>query len=789
MAYCAYTLLESIPPEMICKMWCASVTPVPKNPVFTDRNFSGKKKNVCLTITKSAAQVGSHNALLEEHVQTSTETKKMKGWIERIKYMLGSMDDGDISISAYDTAWIALVPALDGSAGSQFPASLQWIIDNQLSDGSWGDPDMFLVHDRIINTLACVVALKTWNTVPTSVEKGLKFLRRYMPKMEEEDDAHTPIGFEIVFPALMEDAKNMNLDLPYDASVLQKIYNERALKMKSIPMEILHKYPSTLLHSLEGLADKVNWKKLLKLQSKDGSFLFSPASTAGALVHTRDKNCLRYLNNITTKFDGGAPNVYPVDLFEHLWTVDRLERLGIARHFQSEITDSLEYVYRYWTNQGIGWARDSPVQDVDDTAMAFRLLRLHGFEVSAEAFKPFKKGDEFICFSGERNQAITGMYNLYRASQILFPGETILEEARLFTKNFLENKQARNELSDKWIIAKGLVGEIEYALNFPWYASQPRIETRMYVEQYSEEDIWIGKSLYRMPLVNNKAYIELAKADFNACQSIHRKELKQIMNWYTACQLEDVGLHRDLIVEKYFLSAVVIFEPDMAPARLAWARSAIIMEAGGRWDVTANFDISQTAKQMLASLFRMIDEFSVDGVLYQGRDISAHLRHTWQTWLVNEADMEISTELNYKHVGTEAEIIVLSAGFFGGELISTDSMRHPDFSNTINLTNTVCSLLRRIRAYKQKVLDHGLRRESCASSIELEDDTLIEDMENRAEETMRQLVGCVCAHSAVPSTVRGLCLSVGRSFYYAAHCKNEEMGDHVEKVLFQPVEY
>ncbi|KAG6434971.1 hypothetical protein SASPL_106616 [Salvia splendens] len=38
---------------------------------------------------------------------------------------------------------------------------------------------------------------------------------------------------------------------------------------------------------------------------------------------------------------------------------------------------------RYWTGKGICWARNSEVQDIDDTAMAFRLLRLHGYEVSA----------------------------------------------------------------------------------------------------------------------------------------------------------------------------------------------------------------------------------------------------------------------------------------------------------------------------------------------------------------------------------------------------------------------
>jgi hypothetical protein len=40
--------------------------------------------------------------------------------------------------------------------------------------------------------------------------------------------------------------------------------------------------------------------------------------------------------------------------------------------------------------------------------------------------------------------------------------------------------------------------QVGYALDFPWRASLPRIETRMYLEQYGgSADVWIGKVLYR----------------------------------------------------------------------------------------------------------------------------------------------------------------------------------------------------------------------------------------------------------------------------------------------------
>lgn len=98
--------------------------------------------------------------------------------IEEVKTMLCSMGDGEITSSAYDTAWVSMVPDLRGGGGGgggpQFPSSLQWIVDNQLEDGSWGDRGLFSAHDRIISTLACTVALRFWSVCLDQCEKGSK---------------------------------------------------------------------------------------------------------------------------------------------------------------------------------------------------------------------------------------------------------------------------------------------------------------------------------------------------------------------------------------------------------------------------------------------------------------------------------------------------------------------------------------------------------------------------------------------------------------------------------------
>ena len=77
-----------------------------------------------------------------------------------------------ITPSAYDTAWVARVPSTDGSARPQFPQTVQQILKNQLKDGSWGSDSHFLLSDRLLATLSCVLALVKWNDGDLQVQQG-----------------------------------------------------------------------------------------------------------------------------------------------------------------------------------------------------------------------------------------------------------------------------------------------------------------------------------------------------------------------------------------------------------------------------------------------------------------------------------------------------------------------------------------------------------------------------------------------------------------------------------------
>lgn len=47
-------------------------------------------------------------------------------------------------------------------------------------------------------------------------------------------------------------------------------------------------------------------------------------------------------------------------------------------------------------------------------------------------------------------------------------------------------------------------------MEVPWYACLPRLETRLYIEQYGgEDDVWIGKTLYRYIYISTSSSLIL----------------------------------------------------------------------------------------------------------------------------------------------------------------------------------------------------------------------------------------------------------------------------------------
>ncbi|KAH9317871.1 hypothetical protein KI387_019640, partial [Taxus chinensis] len=632
----------------------------------------------------------------------AAKEKQMQTLISEIKSMFKSMGDGETNPSAYDTAWVARVPALDGSDRPQFPQTLQWILRNQLSDGSWGEELCFLTYDRILATLACVITLTLWHTGDAQVKKGIEFIKTHAERLEGEADNHRPSGFEIVFISMLNEAKSLGLDLPYELPFFKLINEMRETKLKKIPLNVIHAIPTTILYSLEGLQEIIDWNKIMKLQSKDGSFLSSPASTAAVFMRTGDKKSLEFLSFVLNKFEDHVPCHYPLDLFERLWAVDTVERLGIDRHFKEEIKETLDYVYMYWNERGIGWARDNAVGDIDDTAMGLRILRLHGYNVSSDALKTFRDGNgEFFCFMGQTQRGVTDMLNVHRCSQVALPGEKIMEEAKLCTQRYLTNALENVGAFDKWALKKDLQGEVEYVLKYPWHRSMPRLEARSYIEQYGANDVWLGKSMYLMPSVSNAKYLELAKLDFNNVQAIQQKEIQDLHRWWKSSGLTKLCFTPDRLVETYFAVAASMFEPEFAMCRAVYTKAslfivilnylyeayagsahdiALFSEAVNRWDISLVNNMPEEMKICFMSLYDTFNEIAEEGCKRQGRDLLPYIRNLLEvqisshnqeaTWVQEKYVPSLDEYMKSAKISMGLGTIVLTSVLFTGELLS-----------------------------------------------------------------------------------------------------------------------
>ncbi|KAK4792963.1 hypothetical protein SAY86_023398 [Trapa natans] len=443
---------------------------------------------------------------------------------------------------------------------------------------------------------------------------------------------------------------------------------------------------------------------------------------------------------------------------------------------------------------------DSRMIDLDVTAMGFRLLRLHGHLVSANVFENFKNnGSEFQTLAGQSTEAVTVMFNLYRESQLQFPGETILQDAREYSKSFLTQKRVAGQLLDKWIIPKDLPGELGYALGIPWYASLPRLETRFYIEHYGgKDDVWIGKTLYRLSHVNNNVYLELAKLDYNDSQACHQSEWDHMQRWYGESEMVGFGMSRKDLLFAYFVAAASIFEPERAMERLAWVKTLALAETlisffrpardfcchrrrafVGEFQSTAGARDYENGRsygvdnhKVICSFFQSVKFMNLlcNENKYIVHGHHEHMLDAWEKWLMG---LEEEEGERYKGV---AELLVQIICLASGHCFTEELVSFPSYAHLSRLSDELCRRLGHLKSHQENGSHYG----GCAGTT----------TDAPIESTMRELVQSVLEGSATMDRAErnmDTFHMVDKSFYYGAHCDPGTIELHMAKVLFEKV--
>jgi halimadienyl-diphosphate synthase len=358
--------------------------------------------------------------------------------------------DGAMNASPYDTAWLARLPSDHGSE-ARWPDLLDWLFEHQWSDGSWGSAIPYF-HDRILCTLMAIIALREQaqgKRAAESVRRGERYIWRNFHYLHH--DPVELVGFELIFPTLLAEARNLGLDVPSHSCGYGRI---RGAKLRLLPTEALYTPGTSVAFSLEFLGRNGDPERLGRLVAANGSVANSPATTAYLALQQGVQNgsALGYLEQMKAQ-PAGVPHFYPLRIFEIAWVLEHLTFGGLSLNngdlASAALLRELESVVG---ERGVSMDPDFGIDDGDTTAVTARMLALAGRPVDPQILQSFEDPGTrtFRTFSFERNASVsTNAHSLEALA--LMPDYPDRQEVwdRVVTM-LLASRKYQSYWTDKW---------------------------------------------------------------------------------------------------------------------------------------------------------------------------------------------------------------------------------------------------------------------------------------------------------------------------------------------------
>ncbi len=332
---------------------------------------------------------------------------------ELIHQTINEIGPGKMSDVAYDTAWIARLGEIDWDLSSH---ALAWLTEHQLSDGSWGAEKPFYYHDRIISTLAAMIALTYRGRRQSDkrlIEKGLEALGRITSGATNGLSSAfkgPTVGFEMIVPTLVAEAESLGIIKQQKDRILGRIAHQRAQKLSHIKGKMIDRHLTVAFSAEMAGMDGQQVLDIKNLQEKNGSVGCSPSATAYFVlqVQREEKRGLEYLRKIRGE-SGGAPNVAPFDTFEIAWTLWNLSLIpGYTVSLKDKVQRHVDFLAQTWdTGCGAGFSSEYSVNDSDGTSVVFDTLLRYGITRKADNILGYEEEDYFRCFALESDPSIS----------------------------------------------------------------------------------------------------------------------------------------------------------------------------------------------------------------------------------------------------------------------------------------------------------------------------------------------------------------------------------------------
>ncbi|TVU15792.1 hypothetical protein EJB05_39330, partial [Eragrostis curvula] len=752
--------------------------------------------------------------LVAEKARQNVRWKEME---IRIRKQLQTVE---LPPSSYDTAWVSMVPVRDSDQTPNFPQCVEWILQNQQEDGSWGtnrfDPPVN--KDVLLSTLACVLALKRWNVGRENIRKGLQFIgRNFCIAMNEQIVA--PIGFNITFPGLLSLAVGMGLEIPVRQNDIEAILHLLEVELKRQDTDNSYGRKTYMAYVAEGLGDLLDWNEVMKFQRKNGSLFNSPSTTAAALIQGYSDQTLQYLTLLVNKSGGAVPAVYPLNIHIQLSMVDALEKMGISQYFSSEIKRILDMAYCCWLDKD-----EDLVMDIATCAMAFRLLRMNGYDVSSDELSHVVDVSTFHDSLQGYLDDTKSVLELYRASKVsLSENDVILDNIGYWSGNVLKDKMCFNAVQKTPIF-----GEMYYALKFPFYATLERLEHKRNIEHFDPRGSLILKTEYS-PYSASRDMHALAVEVFSFSQSIYQDELRHLDSWVKVSSLDQLQFARQKMTYCYLSAAATIFPPELRDARISWAKNAILttvvddfFDGGGSKEELENLialvekwhehheDMfySEQVKIVFSAIYTTTNQLGAKASAVHGQDVTKHFAEIWLDLLrsmMTEAEWQkrqyVPTVEEYMKnaiVSFALGPIVLPALYFVGEKLCKNVVEDKECRELFKLMSTCGRLLNDIQGFERDCSEGKLNSISLLvlhSDESLSIESAKRSIQNSIDSSRRNLLRLVLRRgSAVPRPCKELfwkMCKILHLFYFQTDgfSSPKEMVGAVNAVINEPLKF
>lgn len=350
--------------------------------------------------------------------------------------------------TAYDTSWAA---RLSDGGGLAYPHLLDWLMERQHPDGSWGGQVPY-AHDRLLTTLSIVVLLDRVGGPQYGDQRsrGEAYLRKHAGDLRE--GLHRTIGFELILPALLDEARELGLDLPYGS--LGVYEQQRKKKLGLLPMDRLFETWTTALFSLEAFRKDLDADGAAGLVLENGSMVGSPSATAYLLSRTpgwrtRLPRSVEYLEDLLAGPDGGLPAVHPCDIFVRAWTLYYLQHGGLFEENRDVLQPHLDYLLVNLKPEGVGFSATSGFVDSDDTAITLLVLSRAGYDVDGSCLLDFEQDLCFAVHGHESNPSVSANIHILEALGVL-PEEHRFRVKEKILGYLLSTRREGAYWRDKW---------------------------------------------------------------------------------------------------------------------------------------------------------------------------------------------------------------------------------------------------------------------------------------------------------------------------------------------------